>query len=79
MSQRLGLVIDQERCIGCGTCLLVCPLGALRLDVEQKKMVKCDLCQGEEIPACVANCPNEALVYAELHDGSPTVVHRVSQ
>jgi Fe-S-cluster-containing hydrogenase component 2 len=28
-------------------------------------MVKCDLCQGEEIPACVANCPNEALIYAD--------------
>jgi Fe-S-cluster-containing hydrogenase component 2 len=28
-------------------------------------MVKCDLCQDEEIPVCVANCPNEALVYME--------------
>jgi carbon-monoxide dehydrogenase iron sulfur subunit len=65
------VTVDKERCIGCGTCLLVCPLGALRLDMGQKKIVKCDLCQGEEIPACVANCPNEALVYAEVPDGSP--------
>jgi carbon-monoxide dehydrogenase iron sulfur subunit len=67
------VTVDEERCIGCGTCLLVCPLGTLWLDAEQKKIVKCDLCQGEEIPACVANCPNEALVYAELQDESPTV------
>jgi carbon-monoxide dehydrogenase iron sulfur subunit len=67
------ITLDEERCIGCGTCLLVCPLGAIRLDTGQKKMVKCDLCQGEEIPACVANCPNEALVYAEVPDGSPVV------
>ncbi|PIP05839.1 MAG: 4Fe-4S ferredoxin, partial [Syntrophobacterales bacterium CG23_combo_of_CG06-09_8_20_14_all_48_27] len=40
-----------------------CPLGAIRQDTEQKKVLKCDLCQGEEIPVCVANCPNEALVY----------------
>jgi Fe-S-cluster-containing hydrogenase component 2 len=28
--------------------------------------LKCDLGQGEEIPVCVANCPNEALVYVEV-------------
>jgi Fe-S-cluster-containing hydrogenase component 2 len=39
-----------------------------RLDKEQKKMVKCDLCQDEKIPVCVANCPNEALVYAEVEE-----------
>jgi carbon-monoxide dehydrogenase iron sulfur subunit len=67
------VMVDKERCLGCGTCLLVCPLGALRLDVEQKKMVKCDLCQGKEIPACVANCPNEALIYVEVPDGIPAI------
>ncbi len=62
--------VDEERCIGCGTCTLVCPLGVPKLDTAQKKMVKCDLCQDEEIPACVANCPNEALVYVEVPDAS---------
>ena len=69
---------DKERCIGCGTCLVVCPLGAIRLDTGQKKMVKCDLCQGEEIPACVANCPNEALIYVEVPDGSSNVENQVT-
>ena len=59
--------VDEERCTGCWTCLLVCPLGVIRQDAEQKKVLKCDLCQGEEIPVCVANCPNEALIYAETH------------
>jgi len=69
--------VDEERCIGCWTCLLVCPLGAIRQDTEQKKVLKCDLCQGEEIPACVANCPNEALVYVEVRDGSSNVASQV--
>jgi carbon-monoxide dehydrogenase iron sulfur subunit len=28
---------------------------------DHKHVVKCDLCPDREIPACVDNCPNEAL------------------
>jgi carbon-monoxide dehydrogenase iron sulfur subunit len=72
------VTVDEERCIGCGTCLLVCPLGVIRLNTEEKRMVKCDLCQGEEIPACVANCPNEALLYVEVPDGNSNVENQVA-
>jgi len=66
-----GMVnVDEEKCMGCWTCMLVCPFGAIRQDARRKKMVKCDLCQGEEIPACVANCPNEALIYGEAESNS---------
>ena len=41
-------------------------LGAIRQDRERGKAVKCDLCPEADIPACVANCPNEALVYEEV-------------
>jgi len=53
---------DKEKCIGCWTCLLACPYGALTRDDDRKMVLKCDLCQEREIPACVENCPNEALI-----------------
>jgi anaerobic carbon-monoxide dehydrogenase iron sulfur subunit len=57
---------DPERCVGCWTCILVCPFGAVRRDETEGKVVgKCDLCPDLEIPACVANCPNEALILVE--------------
>jgi carbon-monoxide dehydrogenase iron sulfur subunit len=65
--------VDEERCVGCWTCLLVCPFGAIKPDMKQRKMVKCDLCPEEDIPVCVTNCPNEALVYTEIKDEVPSI------
>lgn len=57
---------DAEKCIGCWTCVLACPYGAISMDTAAKKVIaKCDLCPGLAEPACVANCPNEALVLIE--------------
>jgi len=62
-----GLVMhDAEKCMGCWTCIMVCPYGAIRMDISGKVVAKCDLCPGLDVPACVANCPNEALMYQEV-------------
>ena len=68
--------VDEERCVGCWTCILLCPFGAINRDANQRKTVRCDLCQGEQIPACVANCPNEALVYVEVQNGNRKIETR---
>ena len=54
--------VDPDKCMGCWTCILACPYGALTGNKEESVVVKCDLCPGHEIPVCVANCPNEALM-----------------
>lgn len=60
-----AIVCDEDRCVGCWSCVMVCPLGAVRRGKTRKAVSKCDLCMDEETPVCVANCPNEALVYEE--------------
>ena len=67
ISKRDGVVcIDREKCVGCFTCVMVCPYGALSRG-ESGAVQKCELCMenacGEQ--ACVAGCPNRAIVYEE--------------
>ena len=64
-----GLVLLHDaRCIGCWMCIMVCPVGAVARGANRQVASKCDLCIGEKTPACVANCPNEAIVIEEDDD-----------
>ncbi len=59
------ILVDTEKCMGCWTCVLSCPFGVIRRDLERETIAKCDLCLASGTPACVTHCPNEALVCAE--------------
>ncbi|NLG32823.1 MAG: 4Fe-4S dicluster domain-containing protein [Syntrophomonadaceae bacterium] len=58
-----GMVnIDETQCIGCLTCVMVCPYGHIQPDKARYRVIKCDLCKEKSgDPACVAGCPNGAL------------------
>lgn len=36
--------IDKEKCVGCGNCHAICPMGAISLDVDGKSIVNQDEC-----------------------------------
>jgi Fe-S-cluster-containing hydrogenase component 2 len=55
-----AIVVNEDKCIGCGMCRDVCPIGAI--DMVQGKANKCDLCINEDTQNCVDACPTEALV-----------------
>ncbi len=57
--------IDTEQCVGCWSCVMACPYGAVQRNLAKKKANKCDLCPDRKNPACVDACPNRALVYKE--------------
>lgn len=64
-----AVLCDEEKCVGCWMCIMVCPFGVIRRNVTDRKIAsKCDLCIGEGEPACVVHCPNEALVYEEREE-----------
>ena len=58
--------IDKTKCVGCLTCVLVCPYGAVAAGPEGAAQ-KCELCLANSCgsPACVKGCPNNAIVYEE--------------
>jgi len=61
-----AVCIDRDKCVGCLTCILVCPYGAIAQD-ENGAVQKCELClkNANGAPACAAGCPNNAIVYEE--------------
>jgi len=55
------ILVDKDKCDGCGWCIEACEFGAITLDPDDKVAIVCDLCKGEPKPKCVEWCPEEAL------------------
>jgi len=53
------IIVDEDKCDGCGWCIKACPYGAIVMNPEKETVMMCDLCDGD--PQCVEWCPEEAL------------------
>ena len=67
--EELGRVVhDYDICIGCRTCVSVCPFGAMSFNAIDRKVIKCDLCEGD--PQCVRFCDRKAVDFVSPDDVS---------
>ena len=66
------VLIDPQKCIGCGYCAWACPYDAPQMDRSGGSMTKCNLCcdnlDAGLPPACVAACPLRCLELVETDD-----------
>jgi len=75
-----GVVItDTDKCIGCWTCVMVCPYGVIGRHLEEHKAYRCDRCPDRDVPACVSACPTGALVYETVPDYSESARRHASR
>lgn len=58
--------VDKNKCVGCHTCLAMCPYGCIVAGPDHAPIRKCQLCAGKDYePQCVKHCPNNAIVWEE--------------
>jgi anaerobic carbon-monoxide dehydrogenase iron sulfur subunit len=57
------IAVDYDKCIGCRSCVAVCPFGAMNFNVHDRKVFKCDVCDGD--PQCVRFCEEKAVDYVD--------------
>jgi Fe-S-cluster-containing dehydrogenase component len=62
----------KPRCIGCSNCVLSCPFGVPKYQVEIDQMMKCDMCYDrtsvDKKPMCATVCPSQALTFATAEE-----------
>ena len=61
--KRKIIMIDEDKCDGCGLCIPDCPEGALQIIDKKARLVSDLLCDG--LGACIGQCPKGAIKVVE--------------
>src|SRR5262249_12134553 len=73
---------DNQRCIGCKSCMQACPYDALYIDPKSNTAAKCNFCahrvEASLEPACVIVCPTQAILAGDLDDPASKVSRTVA-
>lgn len=79
-----GIVdFNNDRCIGCKSCMQACPYDALYIDPETHTAAKCNYCAHRvEIglePACVNVCPEHAIISGDMDNPETEIAQLLSR
>jgi tetrathionate reductase subunit B len=77
------VILDQELCTGCQSCLAACPYNIIVFDDERNLVGKCNFCahrvdQGLE-PFCVICCEGQALFFGDLNNPETSVSKKIAK
>lgn len=62
------IMINEEKCTGCGSCVTGCPEGALQVIDEKARLISDLFCDG--LGACIGDCP-EGAIEVEQREAEP--------
>ena len=77
------VLVDNERCVGCGYCVQACPYDARFINHETQTADKCTFCEHRlevgMLPACVESCVGGARKIGNLNDQGSEINRRMAE
>jgi Fe-S-cluster-containing dehydrogenase component len=75
----------EDKCMGCRYCMISCPFDVPKFEYNSPnpKITKCNMCferqEEGKLPACVENCPGEALLFGTRRELIAEAQRRISE